>query len=96
MKTPVLKNIRTAHHLSEETPAFTAILKFKGASYYVRNNGTGGCNDYSPPLSRELLEELDQWAAKTFLPIAECGGAVLPEPMPMSFETWTFSKAFAV
>ena len=91
---PRLIHIRTAHHLSEETPAFTATLKYKGKTYKVQNAGQGGGNHYFPPMYGSERMELNEWAAKTFPPITECGGCPLPEPVPMDFETWTFQRAF--
>jgi hypothetical protein len=86
---PIMKNIRLVERMSEETPCFMATLVYNGQSYAVRNDGRGGCNRYQPHLSREAQAELDRWAAANNPPCEMAG----MEPFPMSFETWTFTKA---
>lgn len=34
--------------LSQETPAFAAVVKIDGVAYDVSNDGQGGCNRYMP------------------------------------------------
>jgi hypothetical protein len=89
---PSLTKIKVVKRLSEETPCFTATLDYRGISYSVSNRGTGGCNDYHPHLSRETEAELDAWCAANNPP---CMMEGFP-PFPMSFETWTFGKAFGL
>jgi len=90
MKTPMLDRIKVMAEPSQETPCFTARLKVDGKTFTVINRGSGGCNEYSPFLSRELEAELDEWAAANNPP---CEMQGYP-PLPMNFETWTFGKAF--
>ena len=60
-----LSNVKIAHHLSQETYAFTAKLLVDGEIIAsVRNAGTGGCQDLDP-VGHEggfMLKEAKAWA----------------------------------
>jgi hypothetical protein len=83
-----LKNVKVAHHMSEETTAFTATLHINGKkAAYVKNEGRGGDN-YPRFLNRELETEFHEFCAT--LPVVKDEWHIENniEPSPMDYDSF--------
>ena len=82
-----LKNVKVAHHMSEETIAFTATLYINGKkAAHVKNDGRGGDN-YPRFLDRETEKEFHEFCATLPLrqPSPEFGDMA---PYPMTYDSF--------
>ena len=72
----VLKNLKVAASLSQETTAYTATVYVDGKpAFHASNHGTGGCDNYYPiaPFTAADLQRVMAWVAEqtgeTFEPL---------------------------
>ena len=83
-----LKNVKVAHHMSEETTAFTATLYINGKkAAHVKNDGRGGDN-HPWFLDREVEKEFHAFCAS--LPVEKDEWHIENnlEPSPMSYDSF--------